>query len=192
MLLALMCVVLGVHVHGQPIDKVVVLMMENRSFDHMLGFMKQSYNESIDGLTGTESNPLNSSLPHAERVTVTNNSTYFAPLDPDHSYGGTQQQIYGDAFDAEHPALHRDMQGFVESARAVYPGREGASVMHMFQEDDVPVISTLAREFALFDQWHCSVPGYEAVCGHVAHAVPHSCAYALIRARLIVFVSPQR
>ena len=35
---------------------IVVLMMENRSFDHMLGGLKQGF-PKINGLTGNESNP---------------------------------------------------------------------------------------------------------------------------------------
>ena len=35
---------------------IVVLMMENRSFDHMLGALKAN-DPRIDGLTGNESNP---------------------------------------------------------------------------------------------------------------------------------------
>ena len=35
---------------------IVVLMMENRSFDHMLGSLK-AVNPKIDGLTGAEANP---------------------------------------------------------------------------------------------------------------------------------------
>jgi phospholipase C len=35
---------------------IVVLMMENRSFDHMVGAMKKD-DARIDGLNGTESNP---------------------------------------------------------------------------------------------------------------------------------------
>ena len=38
------------------IQHLVVLMMENRSFDHMFGFLK-SEQYPIEGLTGTESNP---------------------------------------------------------------------------------------------------------------------------------------
>ena len=38
-----------------PIKHLVVLMLENRSFDHMLGFMK-SLNPAIDGLNGDEWN----------------------------------------------------------------------------------------------------------------------------------------
>ncbi|KAI8545606.1 hypothetical protein RHMOL_Rhmol07G0052600 [Rhododendron molle] len=43
-----------------PIKTVVVLVQENRSFDHMLGWMK-SLNPEIDGVTGKESNPLSTS-----------------------------------------------------------------------------------------------------------------------------------
>jgi phosphoesterase family protein len=35
---------------------IVVLMMENRSFDHLLGYLKQDVGQ-LDGLTGSESNP---------------------------------------------------------------------------------------------------------------------------------------
>jgi phospholipase C len=44
------------------IDHIVVVMLENRSFDHMLGFLYAPGNTSplgqpFDGLTGNESNP---------------------------------------------------------------------------------------------------------------------------------------
>lgn len=40
----------------QQLQRVAVLMMENRSFDHMLGAL-QSVNPSIDGSKGDETNP---------------------------------------------------------------------------------------------------------------------------------------
>ena len=46
--------------HNQEIDTIVLLMLENRSFDHMLGFMKRGgeYGDvRVDGLDGTECNP---------------------------------------------------------------------------------------------------------------------------------------
>ena len=43
------------------VGHVVVLMLENRSFDHMLGFLYPGHvspsGQPFDGLTGTESNP---------------------------------------------------------------------------------------------------------------------------------------
>ena len=47
----------------QALQHIVVLMMENRSFDHMLGGLAAT-NPAIDGLTGTESNPDTLSLIH--------------------------------------------------------------------------------------------------------------------------------
>src|SRR5687767_7578804 len=43
------------------VDHIVVLMMENRSFDHFLGALKTDKGyvsaQSVDGLAGTETNP---------------------------------------------------------------------------------------------------------------------------------------
>ena len=38
------------------VEHIVVLMMENRSFDHMLGYLQQA-GLPVNGLTGTETNP---------------------------------------------------------------------------------------------------------------------------------------
>src|SRR5438477_343297 len=40
-----------------PIENIVVLCMENRSFDHYLGSLKLLEKRPVDGLTGNESNP---------------------------------------------------------------------------------------------------------------------------------------
>jgi len=50
------------------------------------------------------------------------------------------------------------MNGFVQNAEEHKKGM-GADVMSMFTNDTVPIISTLAKEFAIFDRWHASVPG---------------------------------
>lgn len=50
------------------IKHFVVVMLENRAFDHMLGHLKQ-INPEIDGLTGSESNPIDPSDPKSPQVT---------------------------------------------------------------------------------------------------------------------------
>ena len=57
------------------IEHLVVLMLENRSFDHMLGF---SGIPGIDGLTGKETNPDTGGQP----VTVSTDAQYIGDLDP--------------------------------------------------------------------------------------------------------------
>lgn len=74
-----------------PIKTVVVLVMENRSFDHMLGWMKP-LNPEIDGLTGQESNPLNTSDPNSARVKFGDGSVFVDP-NPGHSYQDIYEQV---------------------------------------------------------------------------------------------------
>lgn len=50
-----------------PIKHFIVLMMENRAFDHMLGWMSEK-NPNIKGLNGTQSNPWDYSKPNGRRI----------------------------------------------------------------------------------------------------------------------------
>src|SRR5580693_1888624 len=88
---------------------IVVLMMENRSFDHMLGGLKKQ-NPKINGLTGNESNPdANGTI-----VKVQSNAKYQGQLDhdPDHHFPGVDLQIFGGTQD---PGRIANMQGFIKS-----------------------------------------------------------------------------
>ncbi|PKI42488.1 hypothetical protein CRG98_037123, partial [Punica granatum] len=80
-----------------PIKHIVILVQENRSFDHMLGWMK-SLNPEIDGVTGAESNPLPASSAESEDqnsiprlLHFQDNATYIDP-DPDHSFQAIYEQ----------------------------------------------------------------------------------------------------
>ena len=68
--------------HDQAIEHVVVLMLENRSFDHMLGYLKAGH-YPIEGLTGDESNPtdLNDVNNPAKRVNVSANANKLKDVD---------------------------------------------------------------------------------------------------------------
>src|SRR5258706_610921 len=69
-----------------PIKNIVVLMMENRSFDHMLGFLTPAQG-SIDGLRGFETNPDLQDRP----IQVSSTAGYRNDLDVDPSHGCTSQ-----------------------------------------------------------------------------------------------------
>lgn len=60
-------------IHSQqyetPIKHFVVVMLENRAFDHILGHLK-SVNSNINGLSGHESNPSNPLNPHSRHIQV--------------------------------------------------------------------------------------------------------------------------
>ena len=131
---------------------LVVLMMENRSFDHMLGALK-AQDPRIDGLTGTESNPDTTGAP----VKVQPLAKFQGQLDPDpdHHFTAVDQQIFGDS----NPRV-ANMQGFVKN----YFHQQGdvkhsQKIMYYFTPDKLPVLTTLATEFAVFNGWFSSIPG---------------------------------
>mmetsp|Transcript_2808 Transcript_2808/g.6538 ORF Transcript_2808/g.6538 Transcript_2808/m.6538 type:complete len:493 (+) Transcript_2808:19-1497(+) len=133
------------------IKHVVLLMEENRSFDHMCGFFP-----GVNGLTGDETNPYNTSDPSSKRVKVGKTSPYIGPFDPDHSTGPTTEKIFGDAGIASGCKVPK-MDGFIEYEAKHHS--DPTSVMNMFTPDRVPVIKALADNFLLFDRFFCSHPG---------------------------------
>jgi phospholipase C len=144
----------------QNIRHFVVLMMENRSFDHMLGFLRyDGHPHPINGLTGTESNPLNPSVPGSPRIAVSPDArpTQDLHVDPDHTLTGTNTQLFGNPAGTD-TGVHN--QGFVYSYRNL-PGVTDAiqgNVMKAWDPQHLPVLTTLAREFAVCDAWFASVP----------------------------------
>ncbi|KAJ0988823.1 hypothetical protein J5N97_007179 [Dioscorea zingiberensis] len=139
--------------HGRPpIDTVVVLVLENRSFDHMLGWMKETLNPSIDGLTGAESNPRSTRDPDSPLIFVSDDARYVDP-DPGHSFQAVQQQVFG----AGGTAIPT-MLGFVEQALSMSAEMSDV-VMRGFRPSNVPIYATLVKEFAVFDRWYSSLPG---------------------------------
>jgi phospholipase C len=71
---------------SDKIKNVVLLMEENRSFDHLLGWLRRE-RPDIDGLTGGESNPLDPATPGSKTINVSDDALYVDPYDPDHRCG---------------------------------------------------------------------------------------------------------
>ena len=136
------------------IKNVVVLMEENRSFDHMLGWMK-----GLNGLTGKEYNLVNTKDPKSQKVYVGKTSPYIAPLDPDHGVPATTGKIYGNTEGVQPAGANETMSGFVQWEMDRMGHKNASSVMNMFTPDRLPVMSALVEEFAVFDRYFCSVPG---------------------------------
>ena len=133
---------------------IVVLMMENRSFDHMLGALKQKY-PKINGLTGNESNPDTKGA----IVKVQPNAQFQSQLDPDpdHHFPGVDLQIFGAP---PGPGRVANMQGFVKDYFSQTKDvNRSHNIMYYFTPDKLPVLTTLATEFAVFNGWFSSIPG---------------------------------
>jgi phospholipase C len=145
------------------INHVVVVMLENRSFDCMLGTLKPK-SPDFEGLDGTETNPDAAGMP----VGVWNRpgsdkATMSIPNpDPGELFTDMNQQLFG-VRDVPVPTPTPFMQGFVQNylaQAATDPSQSYTAnhVMHYFTPEQVPVISQLARSFAVCDQWHASAP----------------------------------
>jgi len=142
----------------------VVLMLENRSFDHMLGALK-AQNSAIAGALDNEfSNHTDPASSTSPVVATGPASAYAMPFDPGHEFDDVQIQLYGRTPTAARrpapPANPAPMSGFVYSAEnAARDSSHAAMVMQCFQPEKIPVLATLATEFAVFNYWHSSMPG---------------------------------
>ncbi|XP_030542360.1 non-specific phospholipase C6 [Rhodamnia argentea] len=135
---------------GQPIKTIVVLVLENRSFDHMLGWMKRTINPNINGVTGRECNPVSTNKTDPEMICFTDDAEFVDP-DPGHSFEAVQQQVFGSG-------TVPTMTGFVEQALSMSQNLS-ETVMKGFRPESVPVYAALVSEFAVFDRWFSSIPG---------------------------------
>jgi phospholipase C len=147
------------------IQHFVVLMLENRSFDHVFG-----YRDGVNGLKGTEVNYLNPAEPPsltnpAFKVSNAEPYTIAAGEGPSHSFNAVTTQIYGS------PKIARGAvgknNGFVMNYREALSHDHVANptadqlriVMQAFAPGTLPALETLADQFCLCDQWFCEVPG---------------------------------
>ena len=158
------------------VEHLVVLMLENRSLDHLLGWQYADAGtvspagQPFEGLTGQESCPGTDGTPVAAyRLTTDTEALYFMPgADPGEGYAATNSQLWGSTaapVDGSTPP----MQGFVtDYAQAikdnnakgwyVVPGTTESMIMGCHTPATLPVLSTLATGFAVCDHWYGSAP----------------------------------
>jgi phospholipase C len=146
------------------IRHVVVLMLENRSFDSMLGMLWPG-RADFDGLSGNETNPLHSPGQPTQIIGVRAAPTAVAvgmpDPDPGEHFTDITMQLRGLTDSGDPGSGPPDMSGFVDNYMrqpAATPPRDPFAVMHYFTPDQVPVISQLARAFGVSDRWHASAP----------------------------------
>jgi phospholipase C len=119
---------------NMPIDTFVVLMMENRSFDHYLGWLPGADGHQ-DGLTYTDAQGQGH-----QTHRLKGDFQGCAHPDPDHSWEGGRQQLDGGRMD-----------GFLRS------GSNDSFSIGYYAEEDLPFIPAVAREFTAFDRFFCSL-----------------------------------
>lgn len=143
-----------------PIRHIVVLMLENRSFDHMLGDATKIYPD-LEGIpqSGPKYRNTSASGKHYEQEPI---ASRVLAKDPPHEFGDVKKQI-GDS-------TTRLMGGFVDAYLTV-PGVSESNpdqvkqVMAYFPftstsgGNTLPALNTLAKHFLVCDHWFSSVPG---------------------------------
>ncbi len=166
---------------AQPIQHVIVLMLESRSFDHMLGLMKK-----VDGLCDDHGNIkpelTNSGIfPHGYKISVSaaGGAPWEIPVSeintkgfggPSDSFPSVNEQLYGPENGPIIKVLFESapLNGFISNylktmTHGVYIRNPSpidiAIPMLSFTEDQLQVLWQLASEFCVCDQWFSEVPG---------------------------------
>lgn len=138
---------------NDKIKRIVVLMLENRSFDHMLGFLKQE-DPRVRGIVGDDFSNVSTA---DVRIPVSDGAAFQGQLvaDPGHDVTDVYMQMYGVPFGT--PVDSPNMSGFAQSYEQ--KGGKPEDIMKCFRPAQLPVITTLGRQYAICDQWFSSVPG---------------------------------
>ncbi len=177
-------------------DHVVVLMLENRSFDNLLGYLYTDdeipAGKQFDGL-----NNFDGALPvpswakdfdQHPSIKPFAAKNYHVPFpDPGEVYQHVNTQIFNyidpancsvsaakmvPPYNIPKNPPEKLMQGFIKdyvNTLNALTGKNGrhfndpdfdmySAIMQCFTPKQVNVLTTLAKEFAVFDHWHCSVP----------------------------------
>jgi hypothetical protein len=144
------------------IEHIVVVMLENRSFDHMFGYLSLPValggrgRADVDGLKGPETNfnvhdGTRYPIHHLAQTQFTGEAE-----DPDHSGGSVDQQLADGG------------RGFVDNFARISAARvkqlnvplpDPGLVMGYYDGDDLPVYDHLAAEYCVVDRWFSAVPG---------------------------------
>lgn len=140
-----------------PIETIVVVMQENRSFDHYFGRFNQ-----YAGRTDVESPPENASNP--DRSGPVSSSTHpwqrgghLCFLDTAHGWTKVRAQIADGKMDGFYETNH-DIKGET-TPDPTMALRDGERAMWWYDERELPFYYALAKEFGLGDHYFSSVPG---------------------------------
>jgi phospholipase C len=155
------------------IEHIVILMMENHSYDNYLGMLR----ERGDGL------PLDDEGRPAS-VNVANDGTV-VPMAP---FTGTRQKpkVPSQSWSASHIQWDQGTcGGFVRSIEQIVPGQDASVPMTYWAESDLPFYYGLARTFPLATRWFCSclgptVPNRRVLIAGTAHGLIDDLPFAMI------------
>lgn len=143
------------------IEHFVVLMLENRSFDHLLGYLYPA-SATFEGVKGKEgdyfnyTDPLN---PTGSKIFVNPNATSRdLNKDSGHDFADVHEQLFGLPLGGSGTPQPPENGGFLRNYARKNKGN-GARIMNLFNPSSLPILNRLAAEFAVCDHWFSSTPG---------------------------------
>jgi phospholipase C len=127
-------------------------MLENRSFDHMLGY------SNIDGVDGVLNQKYSNKDENSVEVFTSPDAEPSGELeDPGHDFDDVKKQMYYPQDKEDTKDLEPTMQGFIQSYSDY--NDESHNVMKCFSPESAPVLTHLAKHFAVCNRWFSSIPG---------------------------------
>jgi phospholipase C len=139
-----------------PIETVIVLMMENRSFDSYFGHLNK-----YAGRTDIESAPDDTKLPDkaggAPATHPYQHGKHLCFLDTNHEWSGSHKEANDGKMDGFYEVNQGWDQGeLVNPTPALY---DGERALWWYDERDIPFYYELAKTFAIADHYHASLLG---------------------------------
>jgi phospholipase C len=139
------------------IKHVVYYMLENRSFDHVCGSLYEEGEENVhfigsqEAFKGIKTAPEEMPIYEGGKLSE---SYELEPLsfDPYHDNSDVMRQMFGKSTHGYRDRAKPDMKGFVWNN-----GTD--EVMTALTPEQLPVLNGLAENFAISDEWFCSMPG---------------------------------
>ncbi|KAJ7240856.1 putative phosphatidylglycerol specific phospholipase C [Mycena haematopus] len=149
------------------IKHVVWVLLENRSFDNILGGVKRPGLDNHAN-NGDVCNPVNVSVPNGATLCTRLRDFDSVANDPDHSVTGNNFEFYGqfapDDAAIQSGTLTATNQGFVEKqvisyGPALTADVAAAQVMGYYSEQEIPTLLDIVDEFTTFNYWFSCIPG---------------------------------
>ncbi|GHF34886.1 hypothetical protein GCM10010359_41720 [Streptomyces morookaense] len=138
------------------IEHVVILMQENRSFDHYFGTMR-----GVRGFDDPHAVTLPDGRPVFYQPDPANPEGYLLPFHLDTRNTSSQAiPSTSHAWTVQHSAINGGaMDNWVPAHRKADGERNGPYTMGYYRREDIPFHFALAESFTLCDAYHCSVLG---------------------------------
>jgi phospholipase C len=133
------------HPRLAEVEHIIVVMMENRSFDHMLGYL--ALEGGIPGIDGLHLDMHNDHAGEGYPVRPLTQTVFPGGANPSHDSASVTTQLAG------------NNGGFVGNFAEKHPGVDPGLVMGYYTGEQLPVYDHLARHFTVCQRWFSSVPG---------------------------------